>query len=153
MSSAGWLLQATLILACLASCRPAAPPEAIATANCQGCARPALPSSITWPGPALSVVSTDDPNFTYYRDVYAVQFDSLASGFTIRSFLDAYAGRIVGRTGAGTEIPMYVIQTSDPGITFAAVQSRVQEMVTRPGIRRVMKLSIGEVPSTHHAPK
>lgn len=90
---------------------------------------------------ALLVQSTRNPNYTYFRDVFGVRFDSTASGALITAFFSKFNARIVGGVAAGTPLAMYFIQVQDPGSSFAAVDSLEAAMRAEPGVAHAMKVA------------
>ncbi len=107
--------------------------------------RPPLPDDITWPSGSLPVVtSTGNPNFQYYRTVYAVGFNASASGQTVVDFMNEYGATIIGGTAQQTEVPLYVIQVPDPGSSFAAVEALTGSMRQEAGVAAVVEMAFGE---------
>jgi hypothetical protein len=105
----------------------------------QDTSRPPVPPSLTFPDDSTRVVADpSDSVRVLYRTMAAVVFDSAASGTTIRSFLSRYQASIVGGMPYSGG---YVIQFPDPGTSWEAVQAKLAEMRSEPGVRHLLPVS------------
>jgi len=103
----------------------------------QDTARPAIPPLPILP--ADSTYTVEGPNYPrsqllYYRNIVRISFDDSTGGLSIRNLLARYNGTIIGGI-AGPADPEYFIQVPDPGTTFQALDSLVDQLSREPGVR------------------
>lgn len=97
--------------------------------------RPPVPTTTTWPSPALTVVLPSDPAAHYFRDVFAVQFDDSTGTQGVNNFLSAFQATIVGGVVAGSPLEEYYVRVPDPGAAYRVVDSVAQAMWAFPGVK------------------
>ncbi len=103
----------------------------------QDTARPPIPPLPNLP--ADSTYTVEGPNYPrsqllYYRNIVRISFDDSTSGLTIRNLLARYNGTIIGGI-AGPADPEYFIAVPDPGATFQALDSLVNQLSREHGVR------------------